>query len=206
MNPKVMWALIIVGVMFIISTLFQAFQNRQVRKNADQLTTLLYDQKFKDFYALLEDKKVQRSVPPFNIDFMKLNAAIMQKSPAKIKECLERFEHVRLNNKQKQAVYLNAFNYFVFENNKDQARYCYEKLSTLAFPERGDIERIYNVFVEEKADCLDEVLEEYADAEGDQKYGYLPLLIQLYQNLGDKDKVNEYGQILKDFFDQKQSS
>ncbi len=199
MSPKVMWSLIAIGVIFVATSVFQAYQRKQTNKYAAMLADLLYNQKFKEFYQLLEDKKVKRSVPPFNIDFMKLNAAVMQKDQGKIKDALERFEHVRLNNKQKQAVYLNAFNYFVYEDEKQQAKYCFEKLQGLTFPERPAIERIYSVFVEEKADCLDEVLEEYQEAEGEDKIGYLPMIIQLYQNLGDKDKVKEYGDILKDY-------
>ncbi|MBQ1826690.1 MAG: hypothetical protein II126_01850, partial [Erysipelotrichaceae bacterium] len=193
MDPKVMWSLIIIGVVFVATTIFQAYQKKQTNKYATMLADLLYKQKFREFYQLLEDKKVKRSVPPFNIDFMKLNAAVMQKDQGKIKEALERFEHVRLNNKQKQAVYINAFNYFVYQDDKKQAKYCYEKLQGLSFPERPEIEKIYNTFIEEKADYLDEVLEDYNDAEGDEKIGYLPMLIQIYQNLGDKQKAKEYG-------------
>ncbi|MBQ4253382.1 MAG: hypothetical protein II712_01000, partial [Erysipelotrichaceae bacterium] len=194
---------IIIGVIFVATSIFQAYQKKQTNKYATMLADLLYKQKFREFYQLLEDKKVKRSVPPFNIDFMKLNAAVMQKDPGKIKEALERFEHVRLNNKQKQAVYINAFNYFVYQDDKKQAKYCYEKLQGLSFPERPEIERIYNTFIEEKADYLDEVLEDYNDAEGDEKIGYLPMLIQIYQNLGDKQKAKEYGDILKDYLKEK---
>ncbi len=203
MNPKVMWSLIIIGVIFVATSVFQAYQRKQTNKYASMLADLLYQQKFKDFYQLLEDKKVKRAVPPFNIDFMKLNAAILQKDQGKIKDALERFEHVRLNNKQKQAVYVNAFQYFVYQDDKKQAKYCYEKLQSLEFPEKTEIEKIYNTFVEEKADYLDEVLEDYNDAEDNEKFGYLPMLIQIYQNLGDKDKVKQYSDILKGYLKEK---
>lgn len=192
------WTVIVTAALFIVSIILQFIRTKKGKEYSEKLADLIIKQQYDEFYKMCEDSNIKKYVHPFNIDYMKLNAAMMQNSFEKVNESLDGFEKVRLNKKQKEAVYSNAFNYYVYKENKKGAQRCYDKLKEDNLTESNGIEMLYNTYVEEKYDFLDELMNMYEQAETTrEKFQMEPYLIRMFENKKDSENAEKYKELLK---------
>ena len=87
------------------------------RRRYDLLINTLKQKDFEKLDKLLSSKVTQFFFAPFNIDYLRLNSAIMRNDKEMIAKCFEEFDRHRLNKKQKEEVYMKGFNYFILRSN-----------------------------------------------------------------------------------------
>ena len=105
-----LWIILVILFLFALSIVIP---KRLRSRLAGELSSCLMTRDFDQFDRLIEKRSAQFVFDPFNIDFMKLNAALVKQDPAEIDRRFADFDQCRLNDKQKEAVYYNAFYYYV---------------------------------------------------------------------------------------------
>lgn len=146
-----MFKLIIISIILGLFVLSIVIPKRMRSQLAEQLSSALLKRDFIQFDQLIEKRAVRFVFDPFNVDFMKLNAALVKGDPIEIDQRFAGFDQCRLSDKQKEAVYYNAFYYYV--SRKDKARVkqygnqllnlsiCTEKL-------KAEIKKYYAVMID----------------------------------------------------------
>lgn len=186
-----------VTITLIVLTLVVIF-GPVVIKNiySKKLTTLLMNRDFDGFDALVDKKIVTWSINPFNIDYMKLNKALMKNDPKEIDEAFKVFDSRKLNDKQKEAVYYNGFYYYMAQENKPlTTKYVKELLKMEKLPEEAkeDIRVSYDININGSYNLLDDTLKKLKDEKDPQLITKYELMIaKMYANKGDDAKAKEY--------------
>ena len=126
---------------------------------------------------------------------MKLNTALVKGDPIEIDQRFAGFDQCRLSDKQKEAVYYNAFYYYV--SRKDKARVkqygnqllnlsiCTEKL-------KAEIKKYYAVMIDHAYADLKQDLDLLDQLTGEEKAKAEFLISKMYENQGNERKAKEY--------------
>ena len=186
-----------VTITLIILTLVVIFGPVAIKNiYSKKLTTLLMNRDFDGFDALVDKKIVTWSINPFNIDYMKLNKALMKNDPKEIDEAFKVFDSRKLNDKQKEAVYYNGFYYYMAQENKPlTTKYVKELLKMEKLPEEAkeDIRVSYDININGSYNLLDDTLKKLKDEKDPQLITKYELMIaKMYANKGDDAKAKEY--------------
>lgn len=154
-----------------------------------------------NFNKLIENKIVKLIVPPINIDFFKLNMAMLNGDTKKTDECLDRFDVVKLKEKEKKNIYSKAFAYFIETKDKERINKYYEYLRNNSDDnQKHQLDIYYNTYIESDTKYLKEIQKKYDD---NNSIELVPLLIQMYENKKDDIKYKKYLKLFKDYMNNK---
>ena len=195
---------ICVGVGLAIVGIYYAFLIGKGNKIQNQLVSFLSDKDYNAFDLLMNEEKTQKYVRPYNRDVLKLNKAFMRKDKKEIDRIFSHFDEVRLNTKQKEAIYTQAFDYYQALGNHAKVKKYYE-LIMKDVKDSGiinTIDRMYDIYELHGYRFLNDTLEEIEQAPD----GQLPILegmvASMYKNMGDKEKEKEYFELSKKHFEE----
>ena len=168
------------------------------RRRYNLLINTLKQKDFKKLDELLDSKVTQFFFAPFNLDYLRLNSAIMQNDKELIKKCFDDFDHHHLNRKQKEEVYMKGFNYFIYEKDYDNAKKYLDKVNTLDNEKiKQEAECIYDIYALKGYKYLDFLLDETEKLD-DMYKGVNEFLISLmYKNKGDEAMSQKYSELSK---------
>lgn len=162
-----------------------------------KLAELLMKGEIQEFEAMIERKDVKRLVPPFNLDYMRLNRAMITGDKKKIIEMFDSFKDKRLNEAQKKEIATKGFNYFISENDKKRVTYYRDQINTLSDTAENkalkeEVNNFYDICIDKKTGKLKELLRK--NEELDEQYRSVNefLISTIYETLGDKEKQEEY--------------
>lgn len=162
----------------------------------NKVSILFTKKDFKAIDALLDRKFVKFIFEPYNIEYLKLNEAMLSGSKKHINQQFEILSKMKLKEKQKEDVYLNAFNYYLSEEDDKNANKYYRLIKTLKNENLiKNVEISYDVFVNEGYKYIDDVLKEYSICPESEKFINEYLLSIMYKNKGDKQKFEYYDKL-----------
>ena len=187
---------IIVAVIAVaIATLIiQVLKRTQFNKLARALQT----QDFETFDRMVDSKLMKYLYPQFNLDYIKLNSYVMRGDEKKIDAGIQQLLNYKMSLKQKEDVYMKAFNYYVGAEKPGKAKQALDLVKTLEHPAmEAEAQRIYDIFIVKKYNYIDEMLEAFETQPDDAKGITAYLLSVQYENKGDKEKANEYLEVSK---------
>lgn len=168
------------------------------RRRYDLLINTLKQKDFEKLDKLLSSKVTQFFLAPFNIDYLRLNSAIMRNDKEMIAKCFEEFDRHRLNKKQKEEVYMKGFNYFIYEKDYDNAKKYLDKVNTLDNEKmKQEAECIYDVYALKGYKYLDFLLEETEKLDDIYKGVNEFLISMMYKNKGDDTLSQKYNELSK---------
>lgn len=194
--------LVLVIVMAVLVFARPVIDGKMRKDLLNELTDLMMSGKFDEFDEKINTKKARRLILPFNVDFMKLNSAIMKGDQKAAESCFERFEQVRLNTEQKSAVYIRGFYYYLGLEDLKKAEVYYRKLAENRKEDcNEEIERLYDTYVLGGIKYLRQTEEAWENASENEKPTLEALLIKLYENKGDSEKAEEFAKKFKSHFD-----
>lgn len=198
------WMLIAVIVLAGFTIITPFVEGRMRKKLLDELAELLMSGRLDEFDQIANTKKAKRLIRPFNLDFMKLNGAIMKGNKEEIEACLDRFENVRLNTEQKSAVYNRAFYYYLTNAETEKAETYYKRIAENRKEDLNDeVERLYDTYVLGGFKYLQQTEEAWEQASENMKPTLEALLAKMYENKGDIKQAEKYTELLKKRFEQK---
>lgn len=147
---------------------------------------------------ILNRKIVKLVFLPFNIEYCRLNEAMMRNNKKMIDSQFDILLAMKLNERQKQDVYLNGFNYYLSTNDRKRIENFHKLSKTLKNEEiKKNIEMSYNILMEKGYKYLDEVLRIYEHCADEAKYINEYLLSVMYTNKGDHNKAKYYEDLAK---------
>ena len=187
--------------MLIVSLAIETFYVKHKQKKRSELekeaTLLMMQGKFNEFYSFLNNAKFVKAVPKFYRAYFKMNGAIMEGKDSLIEESIKEIQEIKMNKSQKSEIYLNAFNYYIDKDNKEEA----QKYKTLLLENTNDlqtlkyVQRLYDTKILKSDKHLKEILEELDSSNKVNKLTDYLLLIEIYKNLNDKDNMKKYNNL-----------
>ena len=109
MDNRILIAIIVGVVLAIIINIIRKYLEK--RYTIKLMKAMMADED--DFLKLLDSFVVKYLFAPYNREFMRLNNYIARGADKKVKEQISLMEKMRMNRKQRFAVYQTAFQYFI---------------------------------------------------------------------------------------------
>ena len=197
MNPALQLFVLLIIITIILEMAKKGLSNQR----ANQLSDLLMKQEFSDFYVLLDEKKTKLLLPPFNLNYFRLTAAFLEKNGRKVNECLESFKKMKLNEKQKEAVYSNAFSYYLENNNRIKTQQYLQVIKELSNSELiNETNMLYDIHFNHNTKYLNQFLKKLETASNEEKSYLESMICKIYEMSGDQQKAKEYKEKAKDSY------
>lgn len=188
--------IVILLLIFLAAEGVYQLYRRNIKNLVEQkLMSLVMTGKFKEFDEYVETTEVKRALPSFNVEYIKMNAAIMANNGKKFEKSLEALTSRKLNDKQKREVYLNGFNYYIDKNDKKNSQKYKNLLLSVSGIDSNLVKyvnRLYDIKVEKKSDSLQELLSELESNEVKNKASHYLLIAEIYKNLNDDSNYKKY--------------
>jgi len=192
-NTGIIIVLLIV-VILVASVLYERKRSDKRNRILQELASLLYQEKYSEYENLLKNNSTL--FPPFNYTYLLFNEAISKGDTETVKEKLEMFKNNNMNTSQKEAVYPQAFNYFM---NIDEYKKAEEYLNLIKELDNEDLikrcEIMYDTFALNGFKYLDELENNFDNLNDREKLSSAYMLSRMYLNKGDKEKAEEYEKI-----------
>ena len=173
----------------VLVTIKTNIQNKKV----NELATLLMQGKYDEFDKLIDSNDYKNKLPILNYFYLKLNKAIIIKNTTNIEEILNDNNLDKLSNKEKDILYKRAFYYYLNEKDRNKTQKYYELIKQLNRQDFATIDRIYDTYINNGYEYLDDTLKQLNLAKDDNTKAQLELLLSnMYANKKDKDNVEKY--------------
>lgn len=194
------WIIFTVIVVFVLEVVFQVKKQKDVSKLENELTSALLKKDYRKFDELVNSVDAKKNIPPYNLNYLKLNAAIIRGKKQDIDSLCDNFENVHMNQAQKENFYATAFGYYAQQNNKKKALYYKDKILKESKNEKNieACKRMYSVYIESSDEYLDVLLKECESLSGQQRTTNDALLAKIYENKNDKENEEKYLKQLKE--------
>lgn len=195
MDIKLIAVILIMVVVTFVGT--QYFKQRIFKK----LVTNLQKRDFDAYFKVLDSLSCKYFYPPFNREYMRLNAYMMIPDQKKIGEQFDLMLGMRMAKKQDLDVSIKAFYYYLDEENKKKCRELLERLKKL--DQEGmahECEVIYDIFLCKETKYIETMEEQLKDPEckGLNRGMFQYMLGLQYGYKKDHKKEMEYLQLAKE--------
>lgn len=145
---------------------------------------------------ILNSKILKWVFSPFNVEYCRLNEAILRDHKKMIDRQFDILLRMKLNDRQKQDVYLTGFNYYLSASDHKRMEKFYKLSMSLKNAEmKNNIALPYNTFYEKGYKYLDETLRSYENCAEEEKYINEYLLSVMYENKGDAVKAKYFKEL-----------
>ncbi len=182
---------LIAAVILIVLTLIAVPLLRRAVVNSVEDSLLRQD--FTAFDKKIDKWYIRLFIPHFNVDFLKLNRALMAGDRAGTDRMFEYFDHVNLTEKQKENVWLRGFEYYISQEDRVMADKYYELIKGLQDQDLITYaDRLYDIYVLKGWTYLDEMLDETETLPKDQQLEAFSMIAAMYLNKGDEENVQKY--------------
>lgn len=206
MNP--LYIVIILVILAIIAEgIFQL--NRRYKRGLIQnkLMQLLMNGYFKEFEDYADSFEVKTNIKPFNLEYIKMNEAIMRNDSAKLEKSFNKLLNMKMNDEQREEVYLNCFNHYIDKNDSKKARQFKDLLIRNSKKDslKTCVQRVYDVKIEHESKYLDEMLKELENNTVNKATHYL-LIAEMYKNKNDNENSAKYYNLYNEYMESKSNS
>lgn len=180
------FCLVVVFLFFIIYTGIQIYIK-------NKLIEFLESKDFESFYNLLNTTITKIVLPPYNIEYMKLNGYMMQNRKKDIDRQFEFLLKLRKNKQQTQDLLQRGMQYYI---DKKDSRKCHLFLENMKniMPKQVIEEATYmlDILVDEKSCYIEEMKNKINDVSENQKPVYYFLIQKQYENCNDMKNAKLY--------------
>lgn len=154
-------------IIFII-VLIVGFGGAYAMKNSimNRLMKYLRTGDFTAYFKILDSLSCKYFYPPFNREYMRMNAYVMQSNQAKVEEQFDLLLHMRMNKKQEMDVVVKAFYYYIDEDNDTKTSELLARMKKMgdeALTQECQI--VYDIFIQKAIKYIDTMLEQLRDPE-----------------------------------------
>ncbi|MDD3049433.1 MAG: hypothetical protein PHQ89_05665 [Bacilli bacterium] len=194
---------LLIAVAVVISILLViGAQVMKVRKQ-NKMITDIQGGKFDDFFVTVDSFLTKLLIPRYNLEYLKLNAYILQGKEKEIEGQFDGLLNARKNKAQKEDITMKAFNYYVGVENKEKCTELIEEIKTFTNERMVQEATImYDIFVLKLGNHIDEILEMMEGKSNAEKGINEYLLSVQYENIGDKENAKKYEKLSKKHLEQ----
>lgn len=186
--------IIILAAVSILMVIIDRYFIYQRNKISDNYVNEISNGNFKKAYAIENDKKALKFIPPFNRNLLCFNTALIENNSKKIIEYFDTLDKYNLGQNQKKSLYIPALQYFISIKDIERCKICIKKLETLKMDQetREYLEEINSIIILKKTDLLDVLLERIKCKNPTEIYSDEFLISEIYSNLGNVELSKKY--------------
>lgn len=183
---------IVIAIVLTVATYFLKIQKQ------NKMIVCLQNANYDEFFKLVDSFFSKMLFPRYNLEYMKLNAYILQGKEQEIEAQFDGLLHARKNKTQTEDITMKAFNYYLGVENKKKCSELIEVIKTFT-NERMVQEAtiLYDIFILKLGNHIDEILEMIEGMSDAQKGVNEYLLSVQYGNIGDKENAKKYEKLSK---------
>lgn len=188
----------LVLIIFVVFLLFEWYQRRKRNNAINSLMTYLNNKDYDSFEKACETKEVKAYIPDYNLNFLKLSAALMQNDNNKIESIIKEFDNIKMTDAQKKALYDRCFYYYVGTQNKNKAETYYQLLMSMDGVDKNLYSCFYDTYILKGSKYLDDLLNKVENLPINQKLGHYTLIADMYRNKNDDTNAAKYDELVKE--------
>ncbi|MCF0106602.1 MAG: hypothetical protein HUJ53_07560 [Holdemanella sp.] len=182
---------LITGVVSLIVIVFLLKMVRKLLYN--KLIALLQDGEFETFYKKTDTVLYRLLISKIDLLFLKLKASFLEQNKKRILLYLNEIEPLLITNMQKEKVYIDAFNYFISIEDKNNSKKYLNKINELDNPRmKIEVNRVYNIYIRKSDEDLKNLLEECMELEEENRAVHEYLISIIYKNKNDRKNQQKY--------------
>ncbi len=182
---------LIVAVVF--SFLFMLLLKLLKEWKMRQLIQCLQKKDIVRFNKIVYSKIIKFLFPPYNIEYLKLNSALLENNKKEINKQFEKMFKYRLSHMQKKDLLMKAFNYYITIGDDKHAK---KVLNIIMQTDDDDLkketEMLYKILFENSSEYIDAMLKTLCDASEQDRPFVEYLLYHQYKNMNDKENSSLY--------------
>ena len=168
------------------------------RKRSDKLVQLIQMGNIDGFMQLAESKLTKFLFPMYNVEYLKLNALILEGNKRKINDQFDKMLKFRLGKKQDEDLSMKAFNYYLGMEDKHRTKDLLERIQKFTNERmKEEVQMMYDIFIVKSSSYIESMEEELKEQNEEQKSITEYLLSVQYENAGNKAKAKEYEELYK---------
>ena len=168
----------------------RALSDRYLRK----MTEAISSGDFEGFSKIADSFLTKLLFPPFNLCYLKLNAAILEGDPEKFEQAVRNFSLVSMNQYQKSDLYHKIFNHYMSEKDYEKAKVYLDRIEKEVKNEdlKEQDRYVYDIYALNSGEHLDQLLTKREETP-EKERGFLEMLISdSYKNLNDNKNADRY--------------
>lgn len=179
--------------LIILCVVFFLFFEYEKRSTFKKLHNLLARREFGEYMTMLDSFLVKYLYPKYNRLYMKLNGYLFMEDHEETQHLFDVMLNMRVSKKQRKDLVLKAFNYYVEQEDKQNAERLLEEIKTWEDGlKKEEACRIYDIFILKKFCYIDEMESKLEQLKGFERSALEYLLALQYENKGDHKKSESY--------------
>lgn len=185
------WLFLLIIFVFIVGILIQKILRKH---RLHQLKNSIKNEDITKFYKLVNSTITKALFPPYNREYLKLNALIIEDNEKQIDEQFNKLFKFHLTETQKTNLLSKALDYYLKKENKTK---CKEILSNFKSTKNQflyqEALKTYKIFLENCSDYIPEMEKQLISTTDETKKRYLAYLLSIqYSNKEDQERSKYY--------------
>ena len=180
-------------VVMLIALAFTIYMEVQKRTTFAKLEAYLREGDLENYLKVLDRPLTNVLYPKYNVLFMRLNALLAMDDAEKTAAVIREMGSLKMNDKQRIALAVKAFTFYVEIEDEPHAREVLEYLEANGDESMAKANRrTYDIFLKGSHAYIDEMESALSDASGVEEALLCQMLAIQYDNKGDKDRSASY--------------
>lgn len=199
MNKPTTIAIIICAVLTISYIIFFSYKRKQITQKA---FSYIKNKQLSELDTLCKKKTTIFFLKPFELYRIKLINAASKGNDKEIANRYKAFDELRMNRKEKENIYSDAYFWFISKNDEINSKKYYDLLEEIGdYSNKFNVQCSYNTFIEHGYKYLDQALIRYNMVDDVQKISLASLISTMYTNKNDIDNATKYNNKTKDIIE-----
>ena len=180
-------------VVMVVALAFTIYMEVQKRTTFAKLEAYLREGDLENYLKVLDRPLTNILYPKYNVLFMRLNALLAMDHADKTAAVIREMSSLKMNDKQKLALAVKAFTFYVEIEDELHAREVLEYLEANGDESMAKANRrTYDIFLKGSHAYINEMESALSDASGVEEALLCQMLAIQYDNKGDKDRSASY--------------
>lgn len=180
-------------VVMVVALAFTIYMEVQKRTTFAKLEAYLREGDLENYLKVLDRPLTNVLYPKYNVLFMRLNALLAMDDAEKTAAVIREMGSLKMNDKQKLALAVKAFTFYVEIEDELHAREVLEYLEANGDESMAKANRrTYDIFLKGSHAYINEMESALSDASGVEEAMLCQMLAIQYDNKGDKDRSASY--------------
>lgn len=186
----------IIGIVTVVAALvFTVFMEVKKRTTVTKLEGYLRQGDFESYLKLVDKPFTSVLYPKYNVLFMRLTATIALGDTEQTSRTIEEMAALKMNDEQKLALAVKAFNFYVDIEDKRKAKEALKYIEKHGGEDTARVNRrTYDIFLKKSSAYIGEMEKALESAGAMEEVMLCQLIAVQYENRGDHDRAVEYQQ------------
>lgn len=180
-------------VMVAVVLVFTVYMEVKKRTTIGKLETYLAKGDFESYIKLVDRPLTSILYPKYNVLFLRLNATMALSDAEQTERTIEQMAKLKMNDEQRLALAVKAFNFYVDVEDKRKAREALKYIEKRGGKEAARVNRrTYDIFLKKSSAYISEMEHALEKAAPSDEVMLCQLLAVQYENKGDHKKAAAY--------------